>query len=99
MVKKNVILCDTCNERLSTRKCDFCDADLCNSCGAKLDIVIRDVVNLEEINLCRNCSKKLGDKIKNSETYKNQQFCSKIKEDIVSYIKKEIMAQELENGK
>jgi hypothetical protein len=98
MAKVNVVLCDSCNERVATRKCDFCGKDLCNFCGSGTDIRVGNQ-DLENINYCKDCSGKVRERIFSSITYNDKDLKEKIKKMILSHVQKKLMLDKLEDEK
>ena len=52
MIKKEVIVCDICNNTFARKKCFLCDKDICSNCGNRSKIVY-------DMFLCKNCNSRV----------------------------------------
>jgi len=97
-METKIILCDSCKERVAKNKCDFCNKDLCSSCGARTGIKIANIADIEEIVCCKDCGTKWSNKIRDHKTYRDETFAEKIKKEVIAHIKKKAIADKIDDG-
>lgn len=69
MKKTNVVVCDICEDKLATTKCEICKREICKTCFRYLDFnyhddmvlkIKRGKISEEKIPFCKECISKLG---------------------------------------
>ncbi len=52
MIKKEVLVCDICNNTFARKKCFLCDKDICSNCGNRSKVVY-------DMFLCKPCNSRV----------------------------------------
>jgi len=84
-MKKEVLICDVCKDRVATQTCSICGNDMCNYCGKNWRVIKRECEI--EIRYCKNC---LNKKISN-------EVLKEIKKMIIEQMKRGHMLENLSN--
>lgn len=90
-MKREVTICDICNERVAKKKCRLCKRDICEKCGEEV------IIGTTTLFICKSCSRKIENVI-NYETFwdefnKNENM----EEKIIEYINKNLILKGLED--
>ena len=100
-MKKEVDVCDQCNQNLATKKCRFCEKDLCGYCSKTQNFAWRTFSEENENSLfwCGSCFKK-GTRDGNIDLtgFSIKKF-EEFEEMIIKFLKAKIFAKKLEGKK
>jgi hypothetical protein len=97
-MKQETEICDVCKERVSNKKCELCEKDVCAGCSFVINLNIefnrRTVYDNDSpvttISACRYCNDLLGE----ADLEKTFQECE-LKKPILEILKKELVLLEL----
>jgi hypothetical protein len=106
MVKKEVVVCDICGNRVGRSKCNLCNKDICNyrACIREFHIDIGGMefgIKGRRINIlyCRNCwDKKIKDLI-NKDDFWDETFIENTAKSVANCIRKRLIIDGLEDKK
>ena len=90
-MKKNVNICDRCNEKISKKKCVLCGKDTCESCLADI------MMGFFWSSACYDCDDKIADDMEDKKFWK--EFIENnpnIKKKIIEYVKRKVILAGLE---
>ena len=90
-MKKEIEICDICKKVVAEAKCEFCNADLCNSCRTYFGIGTEDKIMFSIIS-CPNCHEVLQG-IELEKEFKNH---SDTRGELIEIFKRLIQLEELE---
>lgn len=86
ILKKEIEVCDVCNNNFSVGKCSLCERDVCKSCGFNIKFYVHDAVRMgiafitvdenkyhkeNEPMICKNCKDEIQERVKNGSFYDN----------------------------
>jgi len=90
-MKKEASICDICKKVIAETKCEFCNADLCNSCRTFFGIGTEDKIMFSIIS-CSNCHEIL----QSIELEKEFKDCPNIRRELIEIFRRLIQLEELE---
>ena len=87
MVKRETEICDFCNDRIGTYKCEVCEKDTCSDCGG-YQYGDEGLIG-KSIGVCKNCQILEIDK----------EFIKKLRKELLTHLKKQAIMVKLEEEK
>ena len=104
--KKEVVICDKCNEKIAKYKCDLCEIDLCSeyNCSKEINLEVKKRVGTENpisfnrIYFCSDCEEKVFELLKETPNEILDKE-NKIKDIIIERVKKNLMLNGLKHRK
>ena len=103
MKKTEVIICDKCNQKISDKKCDICNIDLCKDCTKPLQSNFGDWrTPIVDLKLCKDCRRKSMKLIENecleikNNKIKKDNIVEMTNKFVISQIKNRGILNELE---
>jgi len=96
MIKEKINICDLCEKRISTHKCQICEKDCCDGCLASPYLSIKRM-KLFEYPICRECSRRLN--LTDIELNITQEVKDSLKEQITKQISDAMLLSALEGEK
>ena len=103
MVKKEVVICDICGNRVAKTQCNLCGSDICNfrSCIRTFPIDIGDGFKIKnkriEILYCRDCWDKKIKNILNKKEFWDKEFLERTAKSFGDCIRKRLIIEGLED--
>jgi len=98
MAKVNVILCDSCKERVATKdcKCFLCGKDLCVSCYREIAFYYSVASDcMFSLILCKDCYVENRERIK--KILGEKKIVKKIKKEVEDYLKKRLILEKIKD--
>lgn len=92
MEKKNVKICDVCNERVAIGICEICKKDVCSEDGLGLNINIGTFQIFCPLNSCKNCYKTIA-------RMENISLPNELKEQLITIILNNMTVENLKEEK
>jgi len=107
MLKKEVNVCDVCNNRITDKKCEICKKDVCKFCVRILTLSLSGSLGnnsdsfkrkrIISLLTCRNCFNILNraTKIKDAKELLNNEFLMEMREKIRNQLNKVVLSESL----
>ncbi|KKL19297.1 hypothetical protein LCGC14_2466860 [marine sediment metagenome] len=93
MVKKEVVICDSCENKISIKSCGFCKKDVCEACSSYISFDIyngRKNSYLDKMDVCQSCYNNI-EKV-NPDDFP-EEFKKKIRKQMTEKLKKIVLVK------